>query len=57
MTGLNRTFTELKLYITSIKNLRDGVLIEPLWNWNERGDYAKDRQNVVLIEPLWNWNM
>ena len=32
------------------------VLIEPLWNWNEKTPRKTPRKNAVLIEPLWNWN-
>ena len=32
------------------------VSIEPLWNWNRRGERALSSYHGVSIEPLWNWN-
>ena len=37
--------------------LKMTVLIEPLWNWNQRGVITPCKVQRVLIEPLWNWNV
>ncbi len=36
---------------------RNGVLIAPLWNWNEDDQAPLSGPTVVLIAPLWNWNL
>ena len=47
---------ELKLCEVCPLPLPAGVLIEPLWNWNERKTEETRPRATVLIEPLWNWN-
>ena len=56
ITGINRTFMELKQVCIRRDKSGKGVLIEPLWNWNKFGFNANFSAGDVLIEPLWNWN-
>ena len=43
MTGINRTFMELKLNGQDKGTRAHEVLIEPLWNWNVR----------AMLESVW----
>ena len=47
---------ELKRSTAQCSSGQAPVLIEPLWNWNERDGEARHGRGEVLIEPLWNWN-
>jgi len=38
------------------KGKYDELLIEPVWNRNERRKYAITAENILLIEPVWNRN-
>ena len=47
---------ELKSVKPVVNTAKAGVLIVPLWNWNQGTVAAMVYLNGVLIVPLWNWN-